>query len=100
MDQQVLLCLQGTLSPVESTRKDAEHQLRQLFYHPGKSTALQRSDITLNGGVIEAGLSLARILLSQDVDVAQRQMSSPFHEASSRQADSSVLCRSTAQAIR
>ncbi|ORX37597.1 armadillo-type protein [Kockovaella imperatae] len=55
MDRQVLDCLEGTLSPVEEIRKNAEQQLEQLFLHP------------------EGGLSLARILLSPDIAFSQRQ---------------------------
>ncbi|WVR07905.1 hypothetical protein IAU60_004948 [Kwoniella sp. DSM 27419] len=60
MDGQILQCLQATLSPEERTRKHAEDQLRQLFTVP------------------EGGLSLARILLAQDVPIAQRQMSTAY----------------------
>nr|XP_019043733.1 hypothetical protein I302_08314 [Kwoniella bestiolae CBS 10118]OCF22663.1 hypothetical protein I302_08314 [Kwoniella bestiolae CBS 10118] len=60
MEQKVLVCLQATLSPEESTRKHAEEQLKQLFLVP------------------EGGLSLARILLAQEVDLSQRQIS-PSH---------------------
>ncbi|KAI9638767.1 armadillo-type protein [Dioszegia hungarica] len=55
MDQQVLQVLRETLSPEEAVRQNAEVQLKQLFFHP------------------EAGLSLSRILLAQDVNIAQRQ---------------------------
>ncbi|KAK8849809.1 hypothetical protein IAR55_005145 [Kwoniella newhampshirensis] len=48
MDQQVLQCLQATLSPEETTRHHAEEQLKQLFSAP------------------EGGLSLARLMLAQD----------------------------------
>ena len=51
MDQQVLQCLQGTLSPVENTRKDAEHQLRQLFFHPGGLNISQLGHWKLNVGI-------------------------------------------------
>ncbi|WWC92624.1 uncharacterized protein L201_007583 [Kwoniella dendrophila CBS 6074] len=57
MEGQVLACLQATLNPDEATRKHAEEQLKQLFLVP------------------EGGLSLARILLAQDVDLSQRQIS-------------------------
>ncbi|WVQ84827.1 hypothetical protein IAT38_006984 [Cryptococcus sp. DSM 104549] len=57
MDQHVLECLHATLSPEESVRKHAEEQLAQLFLQP------------------EGGLSLARLLLSQEVALPQRQMS-------------------------
>ncbi|WWC66093.1 uncharacterized protein I303_108715 [Kwoniella dejecticola CBS 10117] len=56
MEAQVLSCLQATLNPDESLRKQAEEQLKQLFLIP------------------EGGLSLAKILLAQDVDLHQRQM--------------------------
>ncbi|OCF78060.1 hypothetical protein I204_02066 [Kwoniella mangroviensis CBS 8886] len=56
MESQVLACLQATLSSEESTRKHAEEQLKQLFLVP------------------EGGLSLARILLAQEVDLSQRQI--------------------------
>ncbi|EAL18781.1 hypothetical protein CNBI0420 [Cryptococcus deneoformans B-3501A] len=56
MDQQVLQCLQSTLSPEENVRKHAEEQLKQLFAVP------------------EGGLSLARLLNAQDVPLFQRQM--------------------------
>ncbi|KIR36656.1 hypothetical protein I352_01614 [Cryptococcus deuterogattii MMRL2647] len=53
MDQQVLQCLQSTLSPEENVRKHAEEQLKQLFAIP------------------EGGLSLARLLNAQDQYVNQ-----------------------------
>lgn len=37
MDQQVLQCLQSTLSPEGNVRKHAEEQLKQLFAIPGMS---------------------------------------------------------------
>ncbi|KAK1923454.1 armadillo-type protein [Papiliotrema laurentii] len=55
MDQHVLECLSATLAADEQTRHAAEQQLNQLFLHP------------------EGGLSLARLLLSPEVDIAQRQ---------------------------
>ncbi|OWZ73050.1 hypothetical protein AYX14_01478 [Cryptococcus neoformans] len=55
MDQQVLQCLQSTLSPEENVRKHAEEQLKQLFAVP------------------EGGLSLARLLNAQEVPLFQRQ---------------------------
>ncbi|WWD20442.1 hypothetical protein CI109_104918 [Kwoniella shandongensis] len=61
MDAQVLQCLQATLSPEESTRKHAEEQLQQLFL------------------VSEGGLSLARLMVAQDVALPQRQISSPLY---------------------
>ncbi|WRT69867.1 uncharacterized protein IL334_006858 [Kwoniella shivajii] len=57
MDSQVLACLQATLSPDEGTRKHAEEQLKQLFLIP------------------EGGLSLARILMTQEIEISQRQIS-------------------------
>ena len=47
-------------------------------------------------GLVEGGLSLARILLSQDVDISQRQMSVLNIGQESCKADSGVLCWSTA----
>ena len=38
MDQQVLQCLQATLSLQEDVRRTAEQQLRELFLHPGQSS--------------------------------------------------------------
>jgi hypothetical protein len=35
MDEQVLQCLQATLSAEEGTRRQAEEQLKQLFLIPG-----------------------------------------------------------------
>nr|XP_019009559.1 uncharacterized protein I206_06208 [Kwoniella pini CBS 10737]OCF48340.1 hypothetical protein I206_06208 [Kwoniella pini CBS 10737] len=56
METQVLSCLQATLNPDEAIRKNAEEQLKQLFLMP------------------EGGLSLAKILLAQEADLAQRQI--------------------------
>ncbi|ORY34633.1 armadillo-type protein [Naematelia encephala] len=56
MDQHVVGCLQATLSPDEGTRRQAEDELRWLF---------RASD---------GGLSLARIMLSPEVALDQRQM--------------------------
>lgn len=72
MDQQVLQCLQSTLSPEENVRKHAEEQLKQLFAIPGMSCL--RSFVVANGDT-EGGLSLARLLNAQDVSLFQRQMS-------------------------
>ncbi|WOO82150.1 Importin-9 [Vanrija pseudolonga] len=59
LDQQVLACLEATLSPDEATRHAAEDQLQTLYSHP------------------EGGLSLARLLSEQAVPLPQRQIS-PF----------------------
>lgn len=35
LDQQVLQCLEATLSPEEGRRRGAEEQLKTLYHHPG-----------------------------------------------------------------
>lgn len=37
LDQQVLQCLEATLSPEQGRRRDAEEQLKTLYHHPGRS---------------------------------------------------------------
>lgn len=36
LDQQVLQCLEATLSPEEGRRRAAEEQLKTLYNHPGE----------------------------------------------------------------
>lgn len=38
LDQQVLQCLEATLSPEEGRRRGAEEQLKTLYHHPGMSS--------------------------------------------------------------
>ncbi|ODN87698.1 hypothetical protein L198_06924 [Cryptococcus wingfieldii CBS 7118] len=56
MEGQVIQCLQATLEPDHTVRTQAEDQLRQLFSHP------------------QGGLTLAKLLTSQQVELYQRQM--------------------------
>ncbi|WVQ75750.1 hypothetical protein IAR50_005381 [Cryptococcus sp. DSM 104548] len=58
MESHVIQCLQATLSPDQAVRSQAEEQIRQLFSHP------------------QGGLTLAKLLTSQQVELYQRQMSS------------------------
>ena len=75
MDEQVLACLQATLSPQEGIRQNAESQLKQLFLHPGELTMKARIFVETHLKIEEGGLSLSRILSSERVPVPQRQIS-------------------------
>lgn len=73
MESAVLQVLRETLSPDEGVRNHAEAQLKQLFTLPGASSQKPWKGLAHHG--IDGGLSLARILSAQDVDLPQRQIS-------------------------
>jgi hypothetical protein len=73
MESAVLQVLRETLSPDEGVRNHAEAQLKQLFSLPGASSSEMPGTSADPGS--DGGLSLARILSAQDVDLAQRQIS-------------------------
>ncbi|GFZ49805.1 hypothetical protein JCM24511_07208 [Saitozyma sp. JCM 24511] len=72
MESAVLQVLRETLSPDEGVRNHAEAQLKQLFTLPGASSQKPWKGLAHHG--IDGGLSLARILSAQDVDLPQRQI--------------------------
>jgi hypothetical protein len=73
--------LGATLSPDTNSRISAELQLSQTLANPGtRSSDLDASIETSNTNVgylynIDAALSLARLVLSQDSEISLRQMS-------------------------
>ena len=83
MASEIAQYLQATLSADPNVRISAELKLSELSAHPGKEHACfvqyMRKAWWLSDALLESGISLAQIVLSQDADISLRQMSIRFY---------------------